>query len=789
MEQIRHPFMNALPTPARFDQPRLMKKALLLYLALIIVMAACRRSNHEQTPAEAAKTSAPKPSASGFNYAEALQKSLYFFEAQQSGKLSPNNRVAWRGDACLTDGQDIGRDLSGGWFDAGDHWTANLTMSFAAMTLAWSAVEQPKGWTQTGQMDELLESLIHVNRYFLKCVLNPDCQDPAQDLDVVIGCGGKDGVEPPNVHAMWAPAEVAHLMTNRPTFRLNNACPGGDIPAAMASAMAASAMIIREHSSVLKDKNGYADFDAQAFTRQLLDNAEKLTVFAHANMGTTITDKTSKEEKETIQRQRNRALRSDGKIVEVGYRSGPADKVFAAASWLARATEDAAQRERWAQMAEEVYEGPYKTEYYHDWYRDSGAGNFGKVAAMNMLCLQPTAEKYHRELQLYAQMFTTYKTTPGGLRLREWQAHEYGSLRHANNAAAIALYYSDLVEQAPALSGNTSWKKDSTNQQLKERFIHEAKKQVDYALGANPYHRSFLVGFGTNPFDNSHHRGAFGAWAGFNHTIPGKPEKRDDARHILYGALIAGPDHNDVFLCGKDRLRWMPLPDGSGEDFFYQFPNRSEPVRKTDYVWNASDQPVQDVMDSKFNEVALDYNAGITASFAWLIAHGHGANAALPDTEFPPKDNRSESLDLWRTDREFLVTAKLLNDTAESTSFEATVWNRSRWPARVTDQLSFRYYFTHTGEVTATASFIGKPGECTVQTTPEGQRYVEVKWPGELLYPGDYKTNSRSLKLVIKASAWNPTDDWSHSSLDKDLRVIPQIPVYQAETLIGGNVP
>jgi hypothetical protein len=28
---------------------------------------------------------------SGFNYAEALQKSLYFYEAQQSGALSPNN--------------------------------------------------------------------------------------------------------------------------------------------------------------------------------------------------------------------------------------------------------------------------------------------------------------------------------------------------------------------------------------------------------------------------------------------------------------------------------------------------------------------------------------------------------------------------------------------------------------------------------------------------------------------------------------------------------------------------
>ena len=56
-----------------------------------------------------------------FNYAEALQKSIYFYEAQQNGRLSPNNRVEWRGASGLADGQDIGRDLSGGWFDAGDH--------------------------------------------------------------------------------------------------------------------------------------------------------------------------------------------------------------------------------------------------------------------------------------------------------------------------------------------------------------------------------------------------------------------------------------------------------------------------------------------------------------------------------------------------------------------------------------------------------------------------------------------------------------------------------------------
>ena len=100
-----------------------------------------------------------------FNYAEALQKTLYFSESQQSGRLSPNNRVAWRGPACLEDDRDIGRDLSGGWFkNAGDHWTTNLTMAFAAMTLAWSAVEQPSGWQDAGQIADGTAGLLGFGR-------------------------------------------------------------------------------------------------------------------------------------------------------------------------------------------------------------------------------------------------------------------------------------------------------------------------------------------------------------------------------------------------------------------------------------------------------------------------------------------------------------------------------------------------------------------------------------------------------------------------------------------------
>ncbi|WP_181562556.1 glycoside hydrolase family 9 protein, partial [Micromonospora noduli] len=42
--------------------------------------------------------------AATYNYAEALQQSLLFYEAQQAGRLPDWNRVSWRGDSAPTDG-------------------------------------------------------------------------------------------------------------------------------------------------------------------------------------------------------------------------------------------------------------------------------------------------------------------------------------------------------------------------------------------------------------------------------------------------------------------------------------------------------------------------------------------------------------------------------------------------------------------------------------------------------------------------------------------------------------
>lgn len=122
------------------------------------------------TLATAGLTAVLLPSASAddhHNYGEALQKSIWFYEAQVSGPKPEWNRVSWRGDSALNDGQDVGLDLTGGWYDAGDHVKFGFPMAFTATMLAWGAIESPEGYIRSGQMPYLKDNLRWVNDYFL----------------------------------------------------------------------------------------------------------------------------------------------------------------------------------------------------------------------------------------------------------------------------------------------------------------------------------------------------------------------------------------------------------------------------------------------------------------------------------------------------------------------------------------------------------------------------------------------------------------------------------------------
>src|SRR4029450_3161376 len=173
-----------------------------------------------------------------FNYTEALQKSLFFYEAQRSGPLPASNRVNWRGDSGMTDGADVGRNLTGGWYDAGDHVKFGLPMAGSATMLAWGIVDYRDGYVDAGQLDHALDNLRWATDYFVRAHTAPN------ELYGQIGQGGTD-------HSWWGPAEVMQMA--RPSFKITSTCPGSDLAGETAAALAAASIAFRPTDAAYAD--------------------------------------------------------------------------------------------------------------------------------------------------------------------------------------------------------------------------------------------------------------------------------------------------------------------------------------------------------------------------------------------------------------------------------------------------------------------------------------------------------------------------------------------------------
>ena len=103
-----------------------------------------------------------------YNYAQVLKMSILFYEAQRSGKLPGNNRVKWRKNSALNDKGNNREDLTGGWYDAGDHVKFGFPMAASVTVLAWGIVEYRKAYVAAGQYDQVLNSIKWATDYFIK---------------------------------------------------------------------------------------------------------------------------------------------------------------------------------------------------------------------------------------------------------------------------------------------------------------------------------------------------------------------------------------------------------------------------------------------------------------------------------------------------------------------------------------------------------------------------------------------------------------------------------------------
>jgi hypothetical protein len=153
-------------------------------------------------------------SAASYNYGEALQKAIYFYECQQSGELPEWNRVEWRGDSCLND------YVTGGWYDAGDHVKFGLPMSASAGMLGWAAYEYREALEAAGQWETFANNLRFVLDYFVSC-------HKGNSFVYQVGDGSLD-------HSWWGPVEVIEEIMNRPYYTTTASCVTGDTAATLA---------------------------------------------------------------------------------------------------------------------------------------------------------------------------------------------------------------------------------------------------------------------------------------------------------------------------------------------------------------------------------------------------------------------------------------------------------------------------------------------------------------------------------------------------------------------------
>ncbi len=638
--------------------------------------------------------------ASNYNYAEIMDMSMFFYEAQQAGPLPEWNRVEWRCDSTMDD------PVLGGWYDAGDHVKFNLPMAYSASMLAWGLYQYPDGLEKTDLMETYVNNLTFALDYLAKC-------DLGDEVIYQVGIGKVD-------HTWWGPVSLLKegmedsgqdYKEVRQALKSDHGCTA--VFGEMAAALAA----------------GYASLQGRVDKSKLDDYLE------HAKNIYNIAKESPDDEVYNL---------SDANGF---YRSRHYyDQLFYAANWLYIATGDKEfldDAKDFIPYLDRELGQPNVISYgwCHCW--DDNLQGAMLLYAINTGDKDAIAHvKKHLKYWLNAEGVLVL--LDGGLRwLNEW-----GCLRYANTAAFIAEVASDTIFKG---EDNTS-------------YTDFAETQLHYALGENPDNYSYLIGYGENYPQNPHHRTAHGSWKN-DVKVP------STTRHILYGGLVGGPDKEGNY------------DDNDRDKYFY-------------------------------TEVATDYNAGFTALLCKMLDQYGGKR----DPEFPPKEVHDGP--------EFFVESLLKESSAGGVTISFKLTNHSAWPARVQDNLSFRYYMDLSEVIEAgkdpeqlvircdrdqAAAMYGDKGVSgAVISKPKKYDgniyYIEVTLPdGRAVLPISEGSHQCEILLAIVmpdylSTGWDSTNDPSFKELKSSAAsagadgkakgvVSPYVPVYVNGELYYGYEP
>ncbi|MCI6889046.1 MAG: glycoside hydrolase family 9 protein [Ruminococcus sp.] len=618
------------------------------------------------------------------NYAEALQKSLYFYECQQAGPLPEWNRVEWKADSTMTD------EVLGGWYDAGDHVKFNLPMAYSASMLAWGLYQYPEGVEKCGEMTNYVNNLEFVLDYLAEC-------DRGDEVVYQVGNGTID-------HTWWGPVELIQYGMQDSGTSYDSAraiLVSSDGCSAVFGEMAAA---LAAGSCALKDRIDQSKID------DYIAHAENIFKFADASKSNDVYNDSN---------------------ASGFYRSSHFyDELFYAANWLYIATGEQSYLDKAKSYIPNLDKELGSDELKYTWCQ---CWDDVMQGGMLLYAINTNDDFYINRVEKHVNYWTnTIKKVDGAL----GYCDTWGCARYAETAGFIAAVACDTVLA------------DKNNSD----YVKFYETQMNYVLGDNADGQSFVVGYGEKSPKNPHHRTAHGSWKN-DLAIP------DTNRHILYGALVGGPNQ-----------------DGSYEDDRQNYIN---------------------------NEVATDYNAGFTALLCKMVDKYGGTT----DSSFPQPEKHDGP--------EFYVESlvKGMDDSGATISFKMT--NHSAWPARVQDNLSFRYYMDLSELISAgyspsdlvvrcdrdQSAMYASSGYSNAEISPVTQYdgniyYVEVSFPdGRVVLPISEGMQQCEILLALVfpnyGSGWDASNDPSNKELlnSEDSIVSMYVPVYINGELYYGTEP
>ncbi|KAF6174689.1 hypothetical protein GIB67_008744 [Kingdonia uniflora] len=443
------------------------------------------------------------------DYADALMKSILFFEGQRSGKLPSSQRMTWRKDSALNDGHQLEVDLVGGYYDAGDNIKFNFPMAFSTTMLAWSVLEFGK--FMGPELEHAKEAVKWGTDYLLKSTEVPDM------VFVQVG-------EPDSDHNCWERSE--DMDTPRIVSAVTKDHPGSEVAAETAAALASASIIFRKSDP--------------RYSQKLLARAIEVFNFADKYRGSYNTNLAryvcpfycdfSGYEAITILR----LLLSE-------------DELLWAATWLHKATND---RNYWSYVKRNFF-------YLHN-YNEFGWDNKDagvtvlistellrmKMPPMDTISFRWNADKFICSvLPESPTSIRTVNYSAGGLLFKQGGSNT----QHTTAISFLLLVHARHLNRArqSVQCGN-----EVVTPHRLERL---AKSQVDYLLGSNPLGMSYMVGYGNKFPQRIHHRGS---------TLPsidqhpnrigckdGTPyfENSGPNHNNLIGAVVGGPALNDTY--------------------------------------------------------------------------------------------------------------------------------------------------------------------------------------------------------------------------------------------------